>query len=208
VAAKETTDVDGREQRSRKTKASIVEAWLELVEGGTIAPTARETADHAGIGLRTVFQHFADLDDLHATAAAMHFDRIGDLLAPIETSGGFDDRLARVVAHRANLFERITPVRRAALHRAQGLSGVESIVHAADQRFTDQALLPFAAEFAELGEGRSRIIRVALDAAWSWYAWDYLRTGANRTVGECVEAFVVLGRGVFAVQRLAPHALA
>jgi TetR/AcrR family transcriptional regulator, regulator of autoinduction and epiphytic fitness len=198
VAANETTDVDGREQRSRKTKASIVEAWLELVEGGTIAPTARETADHAGIGLRTVFQHFADLDDLHATAAAMHFVRIGQLLEPIDTSGSFAERLARVVAHRAELFERITPVRRAALHRAQGLSGVESIVHRADERFSLQALAPFADELSKVGDEPSRVISCSLGAAWSWYSWDYMRTGMQCSVGECVEAFEALGRGVFA----------
>lgn len=74
---------DGRELRSRRTRFAIVESWLDLVEGGNTSPTAREIADRAGIGLRTVFQHFGDMDELHSSAAAVHLERVAPFLACI-----------------------------------------------------------------------------------------------------------------------------
>jgi TetR/AcrR family transcriptional regulator, regulator of autoinduction and epiphytic fitness len=186
---------DGRELRSRRTKAAIVESWIDLVESGTIAPTARETADHAGIGLRTVFQHFGDMDDLHAYAALVHFDRIQEYMQSLDPSGKFVHRLGRVVDHRRALFERITPVRRAALHRSQGLSGVASFIHRADDRYTQIALEVFEPELLRLDEQRSAVEH-ALAGAWSWYSWDYLRTGAKRSADETAAAFWHIGEGL------------
>ncbi len=186
--------LDGREQRSRRTRAAIVEAWLDLVESGIVSPTARETADKAGIGLRTVFQHFGDMDDLHSTAALLHFERIKPFVAPLEVTGAFDDRLARFVLHRQRLFERITPIRRAALHRATMGANVGVFVRAADESFAHLGLALFEGELNAIPVGESAAVRHALTTAWSWSAWDYLRTNLGLSEAAACDVFSVVGR--------------
>ena len=42
---------------------------LELVRAGAISPVAEEVAERAGVGLRTVFRHFDDMDSLYREMA-------------------------------------------------------------------------------------------------------------------------------------------
>ena len=55
---------DGRFDRSIKTRAKIVAAFIDLVGSGNPAPTAEQIAVHAKVGLRTVFRHFDDMETL------------------------------------------------------------------------------------------------------------------------------------------------
>jgi TetR/AcrR family transcriptional regulator, regulator of autoinduction and epiphytic fitness len=192
--------LDGREQRSRRTRAAIVEAWLDLVEEGNTAPTARETADRAGIGLRTVFQHFGDMEDLHATAAFIHFERIQPFLVGLDSDGTFEERLARFVHHRQRLFERITPIRRAALHRATLGANVGGFVRSADVSFAEVAFSLFADELASEDPGRGATLRHAVATSWSWSAWDYLRTSLRLSPAEAAQAFALVGRQLLLAQ--------
>jgi AcrR family transcriptional regulator len=179
---------DGREQRSRRTRAAIVAAWLDLVESGVISPTARETADKAGIGLRTVFQHFGDMEDLHATGALLHFERIAPFMETLDPSGSFAERLDRFVAHRQRLFERITPIRRAVLHRATLGADVGGFVRVADESFAQIAFAIFEPELNRVEVGESAGVRNGLGAQSSWAAWDYLRSSVGLTVVDAGEA--------------------
>src|SRR5262245_42069407 len=61
-----TGGIDGRTARSMRTKAAIVDACLALVDAGDLRPTAPRVAEKAGVSVRSVFQHFADLDSLFA----------------------------------------------------------------------------------------------------------------------------------------------
>jgi TetR/AcrR family transcriptional regulator, regulator of autoinduction and epiphytic fitness len=192
--------LDGREQRSRRTRSAIVEAWLDLVETGLISPTARETADKAGIGLRTIFQHFGDMEDLHSTAALLHFERIQPFVQPLDPAGSFDDRLSRFVAHRHRLFERITPIRRAALHRATLGANVVGFVRGADESFAQLAFNLFETELNQIDIVESASIRHALTAAWSWASWDFLRNSSGLSPAGAEDVFAVAGRRLLTVR--------
>jgi TetR/AcrR family transcriptional regulator of autoinduction and epiphytic fitness len=55
---------DGRVLRGERNREAIVEALLELYQEGDPQPPARAIAERAGVSLRTVFQHFNDMDTL------------------------------------------------------------------------------------------------------------------------------------------------
>ena len=57
--------VDGRRVRGADNRKRIVDALLKLVEGGAVSPSAEQVAGEAGVGLRTVFRHFSDMDSLY-----------------------------------------------------------------------------------------------------------------------------------------------
>ena len=57
---------DGRRRRARNNRQRIVAAMIELIGEGHITPGAEDVAARAGVGLRTVFRHFNDMESLYA----------------------------------------------------------------------------------------------------------------------------------------------
>ena len=55
---------DGRNLRSIKSKQMIVDALIKLVKEGNFEPTAQKVADESGVGIRTVFRQFDDMENL------------------------------------------------------------------------------------------------------------------------------------------------
>lgn len=59
---------DGRHARSTRTRAALLEACRELLRAGTLRPKARDIAHDSGLSVRSVFQHFPDVDSLYIEA--------------------------------------------------------------------------------------------------------------------------------------------
>jgi TetR/AcrR family transcriptional regulator, regulator of autoinduction and epiphytic fitness len=169
------TEEDGRGRRSDKTRQLIVDAWLSLVEEGQVEPTAQAVADRADVGRRTVFMHFQDLDSLQQRAAELHLHRIANLLVLPEAIGDFEDRLSRFVPTRVALFERATPLRRAAAHAQAKSVMANSIMAAADLSLGLDASRLFAEELMQLSEKIRPTVESALHVSTSWAAWNQLR---------------------------------
>ena len=106
--------VDGRSARAQRTRDSVVNAVLELANGGNPRPTAREIADRAGISVRSVYVHFEDLDDLFRAAADRLFERMAALLAPVDATLPLHQRTAAAVNQRIAIHEQFGAIRRAA----------------------------------------------------------------------------------------------
>ncbi len=106
--------IDGRRERSRSSRRRIVAAMLDLIEGGDLMPSAARVAAEAGIGLRTVFRHFDDMDSLYSEISATIAERV----MPIATApyAGVDWRanVRELVARRVRVFEEMLPFRLAA----------------------------------------------------------------------------------------------
>ena len=66
---------DGRVLRGARTRSGIVQALLDLLNDGVLAPTAAQIADRAGVSVRSVFQHFADMEALYGDLAAEQRER-------------------------------------------------------------------------------------------------------------------------------------
>lgn len=109
-----TADSDGRRARSRSSRRRIVAAMVELIEGGDLMPSAARVAEEAGVGLRTVFRHFDDMDTLYAELSATIAARV----MPVATApyDGADWRadVRELARRRARVFETMLPFRLAA----------------------------------------------------------------------------------------------
>src|SRR5215510_683074 len=69
VAAPGVLKVDGRRQRSARTRLTIIQAYLELLRRHGVMPTAAQIADEAGYSTRSIFERFTDLDALSLATA-------------------------------------------------------------------------------------------------------------------------------------------
>src|SRR5262245_66569994 len=61
---------DGRVRRGQRSGQAIVEALVGLVGDGILEPTAQQVAARAGVGIRTVFRRFSDMESLFAEMSA------------------------------------------------------------------------------------------------------------------------------------------
>src|SRR6476659_8184485 len=92
---------DGRTARAVRTRDAIVDACIALGEAGDLRPTAPRIAEHAGVSVRSVFQHFDDLETLFSAVGARVVQRIGPLYTPIDVSRPLSERLDSMVEQRA-----------------------------------------------------------------------------------------------------------
>lgn len=104
---------DGRTRRAQRTRDAVIEALLALQEEGDLAPTALRVAERAGVALRTVYGHFADMEALWLEAGRRELDKISALADLPDPSLPLPDRVARYCASRARVLEALLPVMRA-----------------------------------------------------------------------------------------------
>ena len=102
---------DGRRQRSDRSRRRIIEAMFDLLRAGNMSPSAVEVAEHADVGLRTVFRHFEDMDGIYneMTEALMASIR-PKLTAPFE-SETWRERLFESIDRRADVYESVFPMK-------------------------------------------------------------------------------------------------
>lgn len=182
AASPPASRVDGRLARGERARGAIVDALLDLLEAGELRPSAARIAERAGVSLRSVFQHFSDVETLFATAAERQKLRIAPLMRPIP-DGPLPARIAAFASQRAKLLELITPVRRAAIL----MEPFSRELHARLMGFrTDKGAevqRVFAREIAARPAAARRPLTAALVAASGWTTWQALREhqGLDRT---------------------------
>jgi AcrR family transcriptional regulator len=164
---------DGRNRRAAETRRKIIAAAKEMIAETSTAPTVVAVAKRADVSVRSVFQHFGDVESLFVTVV----DSIrNDLVKPAPTpaSGSFSARIAGVVDNLAQVFDKIVPLRVAAGQFANNPAMIERS-RQAKQEVQDAVLKVFAAEFAQLNMGNREQLADAIGAALSLDAWIVLR---------------------------------
>ena len=175
---------DGRTERSRRTRDAVLAALEALVRDGDADPGAKRIAERAGVSTRTVFAHFAGLEELHEALAQRAAVRVIGMLRPIDPAAPLPARIDDLVAQRGRANEEIGPLRRAAAVR-EGTSPALARARDRSRRASrEQVARVFATELAPLDDV-SRAGRAAtLDALVSGETWDRLRTSHDLSVDE------------------------
>ena len=101
---------DGRRQRSERSQTAIIEAALSLMDEGTLVPTAQQIADRAGVGIRSFFRHFADMDSLFLAADDMLLSSYEALFEVDDRTGALASRVERAVDLYGNAFGKLRPI--------------------------------------------------------------------------------------------------
>jgi AcrR family transcriptional regulator len=113
-------ELDGRRQRSETSRKRIVRAMLELIGGGDVSPSAENVAARAGLGLRTVFRHFENMETLYQEINAAMIAELRPVMKQPFRSVEWRAQLGEIVERRVRIFERIMPFKIAAdVHRHQ-----------------------------------------------------------------------------------------
>ena len=110
-ASEDAIAEDGRRQRSERNRQKIISAMFELVREGNFDPSVAQVAERAGVGLRTVFRHFDEVDSLYQEMTAQMDARIiPEIQKPLNATE-WPDRVKELMARRIRIFEDIMPVK-------------------------------------------------------------------------------------------------
>ena len=97
---------DGRRLRSERSRQAMINAALILIEEGNFAPTAKQISARAGVGIRSFFRQFEDMDQFFA---AVDEHTVGSFwesfLHEGDREGTLTERLDSIVATYAKAFE-------------------------------------------------------------------------------------------------------
>jgi AcrR family transcriptional regulator len=166
----ETEVVDGRRLRSERSRLAIIEAALALQEEGILVPTAQQISDRAGVGIRSFFRHFEDMESLFQTADEQIRDSYEELFLGGDRDGTLAERIDRVVERHAKAYESLKNMilgTQAQLWRYEVLRKN----YARSQRGLRKDLEGWLPELKSI----SRDTREAVDAIASFEMWHRLR---------------------------------
>ena len=166
--------IDGRRQRSQRTRLSIITAYLELLRRSGVMPTAAQIAAEAGCSSRSIFERFSDLDAL-SLATADYAIAQGQAEAVARDVDG--DRAARIRSHvetRASACEKWLPLWRV-ITRQEQIADLKMRVVVVRLANVERMKLMYAPEFATLPEAPRDQLLIALAALTSFESWDQMR---------------------------------
>ncbi len=161
---------DGRRRRSVDSRSRLVGAMLELVAEGHPSPGAEQVAARAGIGLRSVFRHFKDMDSLYDELSAIIAERLDAMARMPLQATAWRGQMHEILARRIAAFEALAPFLHAGqLHRHRSPS-----LRADHARFVGD-LRVLLARVLPGGRADDKVLVEALVLLLSFEAWRRLR---------------------------------
>ena len=98
--------VDGRRARSERSKQAIIDATLALMQEGNLIPTAQQISDKAGVGIRSFFRHFEDMETLFATIDEQTRDSTEALFLGGDRDGTLEERILHAIERYGDGYEK------------------------------------------------------------------------------------------------------
>lgn len=186
---------DGRSLRRQRNRAAVINALIELVREGDLAPTVGRIADRAELSHRSVFRYFDDLDDLARTAietefrAAWPLSRVDDV-----GTGPLEERIERLVDAQIRSVERIHQLGLVARARAHENDEVEHGLRRIFDLHLEQIRAHFAPELDGMDADRANAVGAAIAVSTSLDGYDVL----HRTAGHSPDEVAAMWRTALA----------
>ncbi|MEM9668602.1 MAG: TetR/AcrR family transcriptional regulator [Pseudomonadota bacterium] len=166
----EIAETDGRRQRSERSRAQIRDAMFTLLQSGEVQPGAARVAEVAGVGLRTVFRHFDDMDSLYREMMREAERRFLPLFMSPLTATDWRGQLDQLISRRATTYEQLMLLKVAAgIRRFQSQFLMDS--HNRFRAFEMSGLLGVLPEDIQSHE----TLFSALETALNFDAWRAMR---------------------------------
>jgi TetR/AcrR family transcriptional regulator, regulator of autoinduction and epiphytic fitness len=177
--------VDGRTARSERTRNAIVDAHVRLIREGDLRPTADRIARLAGVSLRALWSHFADMEALFAASGQRILDGRDAAFDPVCPDLPLPDRINAFCHQRARMLEQIAPAARASALKEPFSAALQCYRRSHTERVRDEVATLFAAEL----DGDAELL-AALVATTTWPAWSTWRDTLGLSVDQSRSALV------------------
>jgi AcrR family transcriptional regulator len=184
--------LDGRLARSARTRRAIVDALRSLHHDGDLRPTAPRVAERAGVSLRTVWQHFNDLESLLIEAGQRDYEIALGYVTPIDLVAPLPDRLWQLGVQRGRLYEALAPGGRAARLQEPFSPAIRRNRDRLLDSARDQLHRVVGLELAALPDDVRRSVWAALQVATAWTTWETLRGELGFSAEDAEQAVLTL----------------
>lgn len=176
------TAADGRVARGQRTRQAVIDALYELYTAGNLTPTIQELATKVGMTTRSIYHHFPDREAVATALAEQQMERHPRLFAARRIRGTLSERVDGTVAHRAELFETVAPVRRSALALRHAIPALQTQQTNMASHLREQLTRTFESELSALDTHAGNELLDVVDLHTSWETWDRLRTWQGLSV--------------------------
>jgi AcrR family transcriptional regulator len=186
----QTATVDGRRQRSERTRQLIVEAYLALLREDPHIPTSARIAERAGYSVRSVFERFPDLLSLRIAATDYAF-AMGNAQAPIrDLEADRPTRIRRQVETRAGTCEQWLPLWRA-LNANQGESAeLKARIRLVRETIVARLELMYRPELDSLDPSARKQTVISLEALTDFESWARMREYYELTIEQACAVWI------------------
>lgn len=166
--------MDGRVARGQRTRQAVIDALLSLYAEDNLTPTIEELASRVGMTSRTIYHHFEDSDAIAEALTEHQRHQLAPLMID-RLTGTLEERIDGLVDNRAEVFETIAPVRRAALANMHDSPRIRNGQGNIAARLRRQLTTTFAPELSVLDRPTRTETIELLDLHTSWDTWERLR---------------------------------
>jgi len=182
--------IDGRRQRSERTRQHIIEAYLALLRESSRVPTGAQIAERAGYSVRSIFERFPDLLTLSLAAADFAFAQANTDAVIRNVSADRPTRIRTQVETRAGTCERWLPLWRA-LHVNQHHSPeLQQRLRFMRDAIMQRLELMYRPELSTLVEAERRQILIALEALTDFESWARMRFEHALTIEDACAVWI------------------
>jgi AcrR family transcriptional regulator len=183
---------DGRLARSVRTRRAIVDALRSLHHDGDLRPTAPRVAERAGVSVRTVWQHFEDLESLFVEAGHRDAEIASSYVTEVDADAPLHERATAIVDQRARMFEDLAPTWRAARLQEPFSPQLRLNRDRLLRRGRVQLEQVFAREFDDMLANQKVAVLNALQVVTSWGTWESLRREMSLPTADAHAAVLTL----------------
>ena len=178
---------DGRRLRSDRSRQLIVKSMLDLIHAGNLQPTAQQVADHAKVGIRSVFRHFEDMESIFASVDKLVRKESHALYGNKACTGSLQERIAFAVKQSAKIYEAMGNVMLSSQARLWSSPTVKSnyLEHQEGLRNNIKTWLP---EVIQLSPNKYQSVL----AICSFDFWYRLRYHQEQTVSDSTDLLIEL----------------
>jgi AcrR family transcriptional regulator len=176
------SEIDGRTLRGERNRQALLDAALEMLEEGNLAPSAQEIAERAGVGLRGVFRHFGDMEGLFVATEERLLERGEARFAGGNREGSFRERLLHAVEQHALAYEEECNVFLAVQAQRWRSAHLRKSYDRSNRQLR-RDLEDWLPELTTLSSHR----REAVDAAASFETWNRLRENQHQSVEAAID---------------------
>lgn len=163
--------VDGRRQRSARTRQLIIEAYLALLRESPHVPTASAIAERAGYSVRSIFERFPDLHALRVAATDDAVARAANHVAARPAVGDRGERVRVHVETRAEICQEWLPLWRALNANKGGSSELQGRIKAVRQLIVRRIEEIYEPELSTLDDQRRLQTVLAIEALIDFESW-------------------------------------
>ena len=187
----QTTQIDGRRLRSERSRQAIIDAALALMEEGILVATAQQISERAGVGIRSFFRHFEDMESLSAAIDDQIRDSYESLFLGGDRDGSTEERIEHAVERHADAYETVKNIMLSTQVQRWRYEILQKN-YARSQRGLRKDLDDWLPELKKLPRRR----REAVDAVASFETWHRLREHQGQSKKASIEIVTDLLKGL------------